>query len=68
MDINKQRMIVTPILRLVFSLLSLVDTSEFYEVSHTFSLIGKKLVFFSSRFGSFCSVVQESWFDHDFIR
>ncbi|XP_024182296.1 nuclear pore complex protein NUP205 isoform X2 [Rosa chinensis] len=33
-DINKQRMIVTPILRLVFSLLSLVDTSEFYEVKN----------------------------------
>ncbi|KAK9947570.1 hypothetical protein M0R45_003188 [Rubus argutus] len=33
-DVNKQRMIVTPILRLVFSLLSLVDTSEFYEVKN----------------------------------
>ncbi|KAJ8753188.1 hypothetical protein K2173_017774 [Erythroxylum novogranatense] len=31
-DIDKQRMIVTPILRLVFSLSSLVDTSEIFEV------------------------------------
>ncbi|KAM1046711.1 hypothetical protein PS2_025924 [Malus domestica] len=33
-DIKKQRMIITPILRLVFSLLSLVDTSEFFEVKN----------------------------------
>ena len=31
-DIDKQRMIVTPMLRLVFSLTSLIDTSEFFEV------------------------------------
>lgn len=31
-DIDKQRMIVTPMLRLVFSLTSLVDTSDFFEV------------------------------------
>ncbi|OMO81108.1 hypothetical protein CCACVL1_12606 [Corchorus capsularis] len=31
-DIDKQRMIVTPLLRLVLSLTSLVDTSEFFEV------------------------------------
>ncbi|XP_022752181.1 nuclear pore complex protein NUP205-like [Durio zibethinus] len=31
-DIDKQQMIVTPVLRLVFSLTSLVDTSEFFEV------------------------------------
>ncbi|XP_009364040.2 nuclear pore complex protein NUP205 [Pyrus x bretschneideri] len=33
-DVKKQRMIITPILRLVFSLLSLVDTSEFFEVKN----------------------------------
>ncbi|KAH1131571.1 hypothetical protein J1N35_002949 [Gossypium stocksii] len=33
-DIDKQRMIVTPVLRLVFSLTSLVDTSEFFEVKN----------------------------------
>ncbi|KAL5547863.1 hypothetical protein UlMin_003094 [Ulmus minor] len=33
-DIDKQRMIVTPVLRLVFSLTSLVDTSEFLEVKN----------------------------------
>ncbi|XP_050365168.1 nuclear pore complex protein NUP205 isoform X2 [Argentina anserina] len=33
-DMKKQRMIVTPILRLVVSLLSLVHTSEFYEVKN----------------------------------
>ncbi|KAH0970347.1 hypothetical protein GBA52_022503 [Prunus armeniaca] len=33
-DIKKQRMVITPILRLVFSLLSLVDTSEFFEVKN----------------------------------
>ncbi|WCJ29645.1 Nuclear pore complex protein NUP205 [Euphorbia peplus] len=31
-DIDKQRMIITPILRLVFSLTSLIDTSDFFEV------------------------------------
>lgn len=45
MDINKQRMIVTPILRLVFSLTSLVDTSEFFEVSW-YSLLSLKCVHF----------------------
>ncbi|KAG8487816.1 hypothetical protein CXB51_018635 [Gossypium anomalum] len=33
-DVDKQRMIVTPVLRLVFSLTSLVDTSEFFEVKN----------------------------------
>ncbi|KAK8523521.1 hypothetical protein V6N13_113466 [Hibiscus sabdariffa] len=33
-DIDKQRMIVTPMLRLVFSLTSLVDSSEFFEVKN----------------------------------
>ncbi|EOY31051.1 Uncharacterized protein TCM_038072 isoform 1 [Theobroma cacao] len=33
-DIDKQRMIVTPMLRLVFSLTLLVDTSEFFEVKN----------------------------------
>lgn len=34
MDFDKQRVIVTPMLRLVFSLTSLVDTSEFFEVKN----------------------------------
>lgn len=34
MDIDKQRMITTSILRLVFSLTSLVDTSDIFEVGH----------------------------------
>ncbi|KAF2282365.1 hypothetical protein GH714_043827 [Hevea brasiliensis] len=33
-DIDKQRMITTPILRLVFSLTSLVDTSDIFEVKN----------------------------------
>ncbi|KAK8287191.1 hypothetical protein V6Z11_D07G041700 [Gossypium hirsutum] len=33
-DVDKQRMIVTPVLRVVFSLTSLVDTSEFFEVKN----------------------------------
>ncbi|XP_022729587.1 nuclear pore complex protein NUP205 isoform X3 [Durio zibethinus] len=33
-DIDKQRMIVTPMLRLLFSLTSLVETSEFFEVKN----------------------------------
>ncbi|KAH9761850.1 nuclear pore complex protein NUP205 [Citrus sinensis] len=33
-DIDRQRMIVTPMLRLVFSLTSLVDTSDFFEVKN----------------------------------
>ena len=32
-NIDKQRTIIAPILRLVFSLTSLVDTSDFFEVS-----------------------------------
>ncbi|CAA2964556.1 nuclear pore complex NUP205 [Olea europaea subsp. europaea] len=33
-DVDEQRMIIAPILRLVFSLTSLVDTSEFFEVNN----------------------------------
>nr|GMD81996.1 nuclear pore complex protein NUP205 [Ipomoea batatas] len=33
-DVDKQRMVIAPILRLVFSLTSLVDTSEFFQVSN----------------------------------
>ncbi|XP_059431872.1 nuclear pore complex protein NUP205 isoform X3 [Corylus avellana] len=32
LDFDKQRMIITPMLRLVFSLTSLVNTSEFFEI------------------------------------
>lgn len=31
-DVDRQRMMITPVLRLVFSLTSLVDTSDFMEV------------------------------------
>lgn len=31
-DVDKQRMVVAPTLRFLFSLTSLVDTSEFFEV------------------------------------
>ncbi|XP_059431871.1 nuclear pore complex protein NUP205 isoform X2 [Corylus avellana] len=34
LDFDKQRMIITPMLRLVFSLTSLVNTSEFFEVKN----------------------------------
>ncbi|KAG8376000.1 hypothetical protein BUALT_Bualt09G0017500 [Buddleja alternifolia] len=33
-DVDKQRMVVAPILRFVFSITSLVDTSEFFEVKN----------------------------------
>ncbi|KAM7263304.1 hypothetical protein ACFE04_000987 [Oxalis oulophora] len=33
-DVDRQRTIITPMLRLVFSLTSLVDTSEFFEVKN----------------------------------
>nr|GMD77911.1 nuclear pore complex protein NUP205 [Ipomoea batatas] len=33
-DVDKQRMVIAPILRLVFSFTSLVDTSEFFQVSN----------------------------------
>lgn len=37
-DFDRQRLIITPVLRLVFSLTSLIDASEFLEVSfHVFS-------------------------------
>lgn len=31
-DVDRQRMLITPVLRLVFSLTSLVDTSDYMEV------------------------------------
>lgn len=31
-DVDRQQMIITPVLRLVFSLTSLVDTSDYMEV------------------------------------
>ncbi|KAF3971259.1 hypothetical protein CMV_005121 [Castanea mollissima] len=34
LDFDKQRMIITPMLRLVFSLTSLINTSEFFEVKN----------------------------------
>lgn len=38
-DTDKQRMIATSILRMVFSMTSLIDTSEFFEVAlHIFPL------------------------------
>lgn len=37
-DVDRQRMIITPVLRLVFSLTSLVDTSDFLEVGFCVSL------------------------------
>lgn len=37
-DVDKQRMIIAPILRLVFSLTSLVDASEFFEVCFVSSI------------------------------
>uniref|UniRef100_A0A5B7BQC9 Nuclear pore complex protein NUP205 n=1 Tax=Davidia involucrata TaxID=16924 RepID=A0A5B7BQC9_DAVIN len=33
-DVDKERMVIAPILRLVFSLTSLVDTSDFFEVKN----------------------------------
>lgn len=39
MDVDKQRMVIAPILRLVFSLTSLVDTSEFFEVTRSLPII-----------------------------
>lgn len=35
-DMQKQRTIITAVLRLVFALTSLVETSEFFEVSRVF--------------------------------
>ena len=35
-DVDRQRMIVTPVLRLIFSLTSLVDTPDFFEVGPQF--------------------------------
>jgi len=32
-DVDRQRMIITPVLRLVYSLTSLVDTSDYMEVA-----------------------------------
>lgn len=44
-DVQKQRTIITAVLRLVFSLTSLVETSEFFEVS-LFSLEKTSLLSF----------------------
>jgi uncharacterized membrane protein len=32
-DVDRQRMVITPVLRLVFALTSLVDTSDYMEVA-----------------------------------
>lgn len=45
-DVDRQRMIINPVLRLVFSLTSLVDTSDFMEVGFCVRLQFFKYILF----------------------
>lgn len=45
-DVDRQRMIINPVLRLVFSLTSLVDTSDFMEVGFCVCLQFFKYILF----------------------
>ncbi|KAL3825107.1 hypothetical protein ACJIZ3_021136 [Penstemon smallii] len=62
-DVDKQRMIVAPILRLVFSLTSLVDTSEFFEVKN--KVVREIIEFVKGHQLLFDQVVQEDLSDAD---
>ncbi|KAK4487351.1 hypothetical protein RD792_006029 [Penstemon davidsonii] len=62
-DVDKQRMIVAPILRLVFSLTSLVDTSEFFEVKN--KVVREIIEFVKGHQLMFDQVVQEDLSDAD---
>ncbi|XP_044463911.1 nuclear pore complex protein NUP205 isoform X2 [Mangifera indica] len=62
-DIDKQRMIVTPMLRLVFSLTSLVDTSDFFEVKN--KIVREVIEFVKGHQLLFDQVLQENVFGGD---
>ncbi|KAL3535856.1 hypothetical protein ACH5RR_004317 [Cinchona calisaya] len=62
-DVDKQRMVVAPILRLVFSLTSLVDTSEFFEVKN--KIVREVLEFVKGHQLLFDQILQENISDAD---
>ncbi|KAK4343497.1 hypothetical protein RND71_036591 [Anisodus tanguticus] len=62
-DVDKQRMIIAPILRLVFSLTSLVDASEFFEVKN--KIVREVIEFVRSHQLLFDQILREDLSDAD---
>ncbi|KAJ0031919.1 hypothetical protein Pint_13023 [Pistacia integerrima] len=62
-DIDRQRMIITPMLRLVFSFTSLVDTSDFFEVKN--KIVREVIEFVKGHQLLFDQVLQENVFGGD---
>ncbi|CAN4094283.1 unnamed protein product [Withania somnifera] len=62
-DVDKQRMIIAPILRLVFSLTSLVDASEFFEVKN--KVVREVIEFVRSHQLLFDQILREDLSDAD---
>lgn len=64
-DVDKQRMIIAPILRLVFSLTSLVDASEFFEVKN--KVVREVIEFVRSHQLLFDQILREDLSDADVL-
>ncbi|XP_011093564.1 nuclear pore complex protein NUP205 isoform X1 [Sesamum indicum] len=62
-DVDKQRMVVAPVLRFVFSLTSLVDTSEFFEVKN--KVVREIIEFIKGHQMLFDQILQEGLLDAD---
>ncbi|KAL0346580.1 UNVERIFIED_CONTAM: Nuclear pore complex protein [Sesamum calycinum] len=62
-DFDKQRMVVAPVLRFVFSLTSLVDTSEFFEVKN--KIVREIIEFIKGHQMLFDQILQEGLLDAD---
>lgn len=60
LDFDKQRMIITPMLRLVFSITSLVDTSDFFEVRFHFLIFSFTGLINSSYIGTLLPILMSS--------
>ncbi|KAF4347793.1 hypothetical protein G4B88_003296 [Cannabis sativa] len=56
-DFDKQRMIITPVLRLAFSLTSLIDTSEFLEIKN--KIVREVIDFIKGHLSFFDKVLRE---------
>ncbi|XP_051130999.1 nuclear pore complex protein NUP205 [Andrographis paniculata] len=63
LDVDKQRMVVAPILRFVYSLTSLVDTSEFFEVKN--KVVREIIEFIKGHQLLFDQILQENLFNAD---
>ncbi|KAJ7956691.1 Nuclear pore complex protein [Quillaja saponaria] len=65
-DIDRQRTVVTPVLRLVFSLTSLVESSEFFEVKN--KIVREVIEFVKGHQSLFDQVLQEDIAEADELR